>query len=213
MEQLVKEIEQDIEYASYLTGISKLSQQVIRAIKETSRQDFVLKENAKMAYENLALSIGHGQTISQPLIVALMTELLEPKKTDIVLEIGTGSGYQAAVLSRLVKKVYSLEVIPELFSLAKKNLLKQKIQNVEVILKDGSDGLLVKAPFDKIIFTASAKKVPQKLLAQLKLKGIMVGPIEKDQNDQMLVKIIKDAQEKIVIKDILPVKFVPFINS
>jgi len=157
------------------------------AFRRIPRENFLPKELEASAYSDHPLPIGSGQTISAPHMVAIMTELLQPAKTDKVLEIGAGSGYQAAILSPLVKKIFTIEFFPELASLAKRNLSRTKITNVEVIPGDGSKGYPQKAPFDKIIVTCS---IPQEIFnslgKQLKEGGILVAPVGEAYGIQML---------------------------
>lgn len=150
---------------------------IIKAFKSVDRSVFVPKEHRIHAYADYPLPIGRGQTISAPHMVAIMTELLEPQKTDKVLEIGAGSGYQAAILSKLVNKVYTIELDPELADFAKENLKKAGIKNVEVIVGDGSKGYEKEAPYDKIILTCATEDFPKPLIEQLKEGGIIMGPL------------------------------------
>ena len=147
------------------------------ACLKVPRENFVREQDKVYAYSDQPLSIGYEQTISAPHMVAIMTEFLEPKKTDIVLEIGGGSGYQAAILSKLVKRVYTIEFQKELIGFAEKNLKKSRCENVEVFHGDGSKGYKKAAPFDKIIITCAVKKIPEELVNQLKDGGIMVAPV------------------------------------
>ena len=150
---------------------------VLAAMKEIPRHLFVPSPYDKSAYEDCPLPIGNGQTISQPYIVALMTELLMPQPTDNILEIGTGCGYQAAVLAALVSKVFSVERISEVAELAKANLKNVGCKNVEVIVGDGTTGYLQKAPYDGIIITAATPSVPKPLIEQLTEGGRLVAPV------------------------------------
>ena len=185
------------------------SKAVEKAFRLVPREAFLPNDLRLHAYSDHPLPIGLGQTISAPHMVAIMTELLEPKKTDKVLEIGTGSGYQAAILSPLVKKIFTIEFYPELASLARKNLSLIKITNVEVILGDGSKGLSAQAPFDKIIVTCS---IPEEIFTslgkQLKEGGILVAPIGPAYSVQMLTtgRKVKGKLEK---KEYFGCVFVP----
>lgn len=175
------------------------NRRVLVAFKEVPREAFVPAEMHGLAYADMPLEIGSGQTISQPYTVAFMTQLLDPKPTDIVLEVGTGSGYQAAILSRLVKKVYTIERFEELAKKAEKILRQLGYKNVEVIIGDGSKGLPAevltkaglpqKSAFDGIIVTAGAPKIPQPLIDQLAAGGRLVIPVGTD--TQTMTKIIK----------------------
>ena len=165
---------------------------VLDAIFKTPRHYFVREENLAKAYGNYPLPIGEDQTISQPYTVAFMLEALELNKTDKVLEIGTGSGYNAAVLSLLVKQVYTIEIIPSLIKFTKDNLKKSKIKNVQVVSGDGSKGLKEFALYDKIIVTAGCKKIPQPLINQLKDPGILIAPVGESTYEQEMVKLKKE---------------------
>ncbi len=152
-------------------------ERIVSAFLEIPRHKFVPKEKRKYAYEDVPISIGYGQTISQPYMVALMTYLLSPQKDDIVLEIGTGSGYQAAILSLLVRKVYTIERVTELGMRAKRVLEEIGIKNVVFLTGDGSLGWEEFAPYDKIIVAAAAPRIPEKLVMQLREGGRMVVPV------------------------------------
>ena len=181
---------------------------VINAMKKTPRHRFVPTQIKKMAYSDRPLPIGEGQTISQPYIVALMTELLELKGKEKVLEIGTGSGYQAAILSQLVGECYSIEIVETLVHRSKAILKQLGYDNVLVKWGDGYQGWPEHAPFDRIIITAAPEEIPQKLIAQLKVGGRMVLPVGKW--NQELILITKDANG-IKKESIIPVRFVPMV--
>ncbi len=168
-----------------------------RAFEELPRHMFVPESVKRYAFENRPLPIGCGQTISQPSIVAKMTELLDPKPGDKVLEIGTGSGWQAAILARVVYpgKVYTVERISELAEFAKKNLETANIKNVEVIVGDGTLGYKKEAPYDKIIVTAAAPEIPAPLIEQLKINGRMVIPVGSAYMQELLLIIKKDSND------------------
>jgi len=178
---------------------------LIEAFKKIEREEFVLKEYKDDAYSDIALPILKGQTISQPTTVMIMLQALELKKTDKVLEVGSGSGYNAALLSKLVKKVYTTEIIPELVEFAKKNL--KNIKNVKVIHCDGSKGLKEYSPYDKIIITAASEKVPDILFKQLKNNGILLAPIG-PLHMQSLLKY-KKKNNKLEVEDLGNFMFVP----
>jgi protein-L-isoaspartate(D-aspartate) O-methyltransferase len=185
---------------------------VLDAMSLVPRHEFVPNLYKINAYDDTPLPIGYGQTISQPYIVALMTELLEINPNDKILEIGTGSGYQAAVLSLLAKKVYTIEIIPELCNNAKITLQRLNYHNIIVICGDGYKGYPQEAPFDKIILTAAPEKIPESLINQLKDKGILVAPEGKQNEIQYLYKIIKEGNQ-ILKNKIIPVRFVPMIQN
>ena len=152
-------------------------QRLIKAFQEVKRENFITKEFINEAYGDYPLPIGHEQTISQPTTIMLMTEALELKSTDKVLEIGSGSGYQAVLISKLAKKVVSIEIIKDLVLFAKENIKNGNIKNVEIIHGDGSNGYEKSAPYDKIIVTAACPKIPEALIEQLKDNGIIVAPV------------------------------------
>jgi len=210
--EMIKLIETDFESTASQTGISQLSLQVKKVFLETPRHLFAETEDLKLAYENRALPIGLGQTISQPFIVALMTELLDLKKSDKVLEIGTGSGYQAAILAQLASHVFSIEVIPDLAEKALKKFDTQGLQNIDILVSNGALGWVEHSPYDKIIATAVASEIPKPLLKQLKRNGRMVIPLKKPDGRQVLTLVKKNILGKITQKDILWVVFVPFVG-
>ena len=183
-------------------------QQVLNAILNLPREQFVSQAMMHQAYDNNALPIGQGQTISQPYIVARMTEMLALKRESKVLEVGTGSGYQTAVLAQLVDHVFSIERIKTLQWEAKRRLKQLDIYNVSTKHGDGWQGWSAKAPFDAIIVTAAAESVPQALLSQLADGGVMVIPVGLEQ--QQLLKITRD-QQQYLTQVIETVKFVPLI--
>ncbi len=181
---------------------------VLRAMRATPRHDFVPAQIRAMAYDDHPLPIGYGATISQPYIVALMTELLETGKKDRVLEIGTGSGYQAAVLSQLVGHVYTIEIVPELARSATGTLQRLGYSNVTVRTGDGFAGWPEEAPFDRIILTAAPLDIPQKLVAQLAPGGRLVGPAG-PAGAQELIVLTKDKSGKVSRRSVASVAFVP----
>lgn len=185
---------------------------VLRAIARVPRHLFVPEAPVRHAYGNYPLSIGYGQTISQPLIVALMTEALELRGTERVLEIGTGSGYQAAVLSTLVASVYSVEVVPELATLARRRLERLGYSNVHVRTSDGYTGWLDEAPFDRILVTAAPVSLPRGLLEQLCEIGILVCPVGPLASIQSLMRYRKRGGV-VQPEDLGAVRFVPMISA
>lgn len=184
----------------------------LKAIRKVERHLFVPLSAQSRAYDDTPLPIGYGQTISQPYIVAAMTELLEPKPTDRVLEIGTGSGYQAAVLAEIVDQVYTIEIVRELGEKTKKLLNRLGYNNVEVIIGDGYKGLATKAPFDAIIVTAAVEEIPPPLLQQLKDGGKMIIPVGASFAMQNLV-LVKKRGGKIFKTKLAKVRFVPFTRE
>ncbi|MDL1955926.1 MAG: protein-L-isoaspartate(D-aspartate) O-methyltransferase [Candidatus Desulfofervidus auxilii] len=183
------------------------NKRILKVMEKVERHKFLPPFLQKFAYEDRPLPIGHGQTISQPYIVALMTELLCPKPTDKILEIGTGSGYQAAILAELVDKVYTIEIIPELAKLAEKRLKILGYKNVFVRCGDGYFGWPEAAPFDGIIVTCSPEKIPQPLIEQLKEGGRMVIPVGEGWAQKLLV--LHKKKGKIIKQYITDVLFVP----
>jgi protein-L-isoaspartate(D-aspartate) O-methyltransferase len=186
---------------------------VLSAMRRVPRERFVPDADRAFAYSDGPLSIGFGQTISQPYIVALMTELLEPKSGDIVLEVGTGSGYQAAVLAKLVARVYTIEIVPPLARSAALRLEKLGYGNIEIRLGDGYHGWREHGPFDGIIVTAAANAIPPPLIEQLKPGGRMLIPVGAPFFAQELIVLTKDANGKVSTRSVLPVAFVPLTGS
>jgi len=205
--QRIKLVEQHI----IKEGIKQKS--VIESMLQVPREEFVPKNLRKMAYLNRPLPIGYGQTISQPYIVALMTELLNVDKDDRVLEVGTGSGYQAAILSNIVKEVYTVEIIEALAKSAEKRLKRLGYKNVKVKWGDGYYGWEEYAPFDAIIVTAAAGHIPPPLLKQLKPGGRMCIPVGQAYFPQVLKLVEKKEDGSVIVKDILPVLFVPLTRE
>jgi len=211
--RLVMEISQDVTDTRGYIGKNSLDERVMRVLGTVGRHRFVPADLQSQAYENRPLPIGYGQTISQPYIVALMTDLLNPSAGDVVLEIGTGSGYQAAILSRLVKQVYSIEIIPELAKSASKRLQRLGFENVEVKNADGYHGWQEHAPFDAIIVTAASSHIPPPLVSQLKPGGIMMIPVGPVFQVQQLTLVTKSRGGKLTTRQVLPVRFVPFTGE
>ena len=212
-ESMLAAIRASVRDSADYTGRSELSGKVMGAMAAVPREEFVLPAYRHLAYRNTPLPIAAGQTISQPLIVALMTELLEPQPTDVILEVGTGSGYQAAVLSGLVERVYSIEIIEELATGAAKTLQRLDYDNVIVRAGDGYAGWPEHAPFDGIIVTAAAEHLPAPLLEQLKPGGKLVIPVGEHQGYQELLVVEVDSDGNISRKSVLPVRFVPLTGD
>jgi protein-L-isoaspartate(D-aspartate) O-methyltransferase len=186
---------------------------VLQAMRTIPRHAFVPETVRSHAYEDRPLPIGYGQTISQPFIVALMTDLLDVARGDKVLEIGTGSGYQATVLSSLAERVYSIEIVPELGNRAGEVLRTLGLANVETKIADGYYGWPEKGPFDAIVVTAAASHIPPPLLEQLKSGGRMVIPIGGPFSAQQLMLVEKKSGGGITTRQLLPVQFVPFTGG
>ena len=192
-------------------GVS--DERVIKAMNDVPRHLFVKESLRDLAYADGPLPIGHNQTISQPYIVAYMTEILQPDTHHIVLEVGTGSGYQAAILSKLVNHVYSIEIIPELGKEATSRLDKLGYDNVTVKIGDGYNGWEEHSPFDRIIVTAAPEQIPKKLVDQLKSGGLMVLPVGKTSFGQDMRVVKKDKTGQDTTKETIPVRFVPMIHE
>ena len=193
------------------TGLGAMSPGVRAALGRVERHRLVPPAQASAAYRNHPLPIGAGQTISQPYIVALSADLLNPKPGDVVLEVGTGSGYQAAVLAEIVQQVYSIELIESLGRTAAARLAEMGYRNIEVRIGDGYGGWPEKAPFDGIVVTAAAPQVPPALVAQLKTGGRMVIPVGGSDDIQYLKLLVKRADGGYDEKRVLPVRFVPLV--
>jgi protein-L-isoaspartate(D-aspartate) O-methyltransferase len=204
--QLIAAIRTDTEQVAARIGKTALDKRVLRAMTKVPRHEFVPAEVQPCAYLNTPLPIGCGKTISQPFMVAVMTDLLELKPDDVVLEIGTGLGYQAAVLAELARRVYSVEMIDELAQRAMRRLKQQGYTNVEVRVGNGYLGWPEHAPFDKVMVTAAPDLIPTPLINQLKAGGRMVIPVGL-LGAQQLVLAEKDKNGRVVTKEIMPVLF------
>jgi len=213
LQRMLDDIEMEVNLTRQLIGKDALDDRVMAAIKQVPRHKFLPVQVRLLAYDNGPAPIGSGQTISQPYIVALMTDLLNVKPTDTVLEIGTGSGYQAAILSKLVKQVYSLEIIEELSIKARRRLEKLGYDNVTVRTGDGRHGWPEHAPFDGIIVTAATPYIPQALIEQLRPGARMVVPVGFPFSYQQLMVVEKKADGKIDSQHILDVSFVPLTGE
>ncbi|MGW8159733.1 MAG: protein-L-isoaspartate(D-aspartate) O-methyltransferase [Desulfoprunum sp.] len=212
-DRMVKEIELDVITTADHIGRPRLNREVMKVIGEVPRHEFVPEHNRDAAYVNRPLPIGYGQTISQPYIVALMTDLLAVSRDAKVLEVGAGSGYQAAILSRLVKEVHSIEIIPELARECRARLQRLGYGNVTVHEGDGYYGLEAEAPFDAIVVTAAAAYIPPPLVRQLKPGGRMVIPVGAQFAVQYLMLVEKTALGEISTRNVLPVQFVPLTGQ
>ncbi|MGF1644217.1 MAG: protein-L-isoaspartate(D-aspartate) O-methyltransferase [Thiotrichales bacterium] len=206
-------IERDVQETAVHLGKSALDPRVLDVMRVVPRHEFVPRAERKNAYANRPLPIGHGQTISQPYIVALMTDLLAVEPGDTVLEVGTGSGYQAAVLSPLVARVFSIEIVPQLGERARADLARVGYSNVEVRIGDGYFGWEEHAPFDGIVVTAAASHVPPPLIRQLKPGGRMVIPVGSRFMVQELLLVEKSEAGEVTTRQILPVAFVPLTGG
>jgi protein-L-isoaspartate(D-aspartate) O-methyltransferase len=209
IKRMLADIENEVAFTRHLIGKNKLAPQVMAAMRKIPRDEFVPAELHAYAFDNGALPIGHGQTISQPYIVALMTDLLQPQITHKVLEVGTGSGYQTAILAQLVDMVYTIEVIKELGNAAAERLRRLHYTNIVTRIGNGYHGWPEYAPYDSIIVTAAASHIPQALLEQLKPGGRLVIPVGLPYMRQELMLVEKDIENNTLIKNILGVAFVP----
>jgi len=212
-QRLVDQIVLEMQATSRDTGRDKLRDSVLRAMRTVPRHRFVPPELAAESYRNRPLPIGLGQTISQPFIVALMTELAQPTPDARVLEVGTGSGYQAAVLASCVAKVYSIEIVKPLGEKARTLLASLGYRNVDVRIGDGYKGWPEAAPFDAIVVTAAPDHVPQPLVDQLAPRGRMVIPVGSRHGVQELLVITKDADGRAVTRKTMAVRFVPLTRE
>ncbi len=211
--RLLREIERDVRDTAQYLNRRSLDERVMSAMSTVPRHEFVRPEDRGRAYDNRPLPIGHGQTISQPYIVAIMTDLAEPAPGCRALEVGTGSGYQAAVLGELCDEVYSLEIIEPLGELARERLARLGYDNVTVRIGDGYYGWQEHAPFDVILVTAVASHVPPPLLRQLGTGGRMVLPVGGRFTTQQLVLVEKRPDGKVTTRQLLPVVFVPLTGG
>jgi len=206
---MLDDIEREVEYTRTMIGRNALDPKVMAAMEKVPRNEFVPKSYLDAAFDNGPLPIGHGQTISQPYSVALMTDLLELEADDVVLEIGTGSGYQTAVLSQLCKQVYTIEYVAALADIARARLDKLGYDNIQSMTGNGYDGWPEHAPYDGIIVTAAASHIPKPLIAQLKPGGKLVIPVGRPHLYQELTVVEKDKDGGIDIREVLGVAFVP----
>lgn len=211
--ELVQEIEFEVRATGGYLGKDRLDERVIAAMAKVPRHEFVPDQLKSLAYLNRPLPIGYNQTISQPYIVAIMTDLLGVFEGGRVLEVGTGSGYQAAVLGELCDQVYSIEIVEPLGLETKDLLQRLGYTNIHVKIGDGYAGWPEHAPFDGIIVTAAAPEVPQPLIDQLKPGGRMIIPVGRHYEGQELLLIEKNANGEISRKAILPVRFVPLTRD
>jgi len=212
-QRMLEEIEAEVWATRGALGKAELDPRVSAAIREVPRHEFVPAEWRDAAYWNCPLPIGHGQTISQPYIIAAMTDLLAVPAEGRVLEIGTGCGYQAAVLASLCAWVYSIEIVAPLGREAQERLARLGYDNVTVRVGDGFVGWPEQGPFDGVIVTAAAAKVPQPLQEQLKPGGRMILPLQSEAGGQSLVMVEKDQTGGISRRHILPVRFVPLTGE
>ncbi len=211
--RMIALIEQDVRDTSEYLKRSQLDNRVLEAMATVPRHEFVPTERIDQAYRNRPLPIGHGQTISQPYIVAIMTDLLELKPQHKVLEIGTGSGYQAAILAALEARVWSIEIIEPLGLQAQSRLQRLGYDAVEVRIGDGYYGWSEHAPFDAIIVTAAANHIPPPLVKQLAVGGNMIIPVGSRFSTQELILITRVSEDEVRTRQVLPVRFVPLTGG
>jgi protein-L-isoaspartate(D-aspartate) O-methyltransferase len=193
------------------TGLAAMAPRVRAALGKVERHRLVPADQVHLAYRNHPLPIGHGQTISQPYIVALSADLIAPEPHHVVLEVGTGSGYQAAVLAEIVRQVCTIEIVEGLGREAESRLRTLGYRNIEVRIGDGYKGWPEKAPFDAIVVTAAAPRVPQALIEQLKPGGRMVIPVGERWEVQQLLLVVRKADGTVEQRTVLPVRFVPLV--
>lgn len=213
IKRMIADIENEVNYTSHLIGRTAFSDKLMAVMGEVRRDKFVPPELRPFAFENGPLSIGHNQTISQPYIVALMTDLLQLQDDYRVLEIGTGSGYQTAILAELVKQVYTMELVQVLSEEAEQRLTEMGYKNIECRTGNGYKGWPEHAPYDAIIVTAAAAYIPKSLLEQLKPGRKLVIPVGEVYMPQELVLVEKDEQGNTHLQNILDVAFVPLRQS
>jgi len=209
--RLVAEVEATYAETRALTGLAAMSPRVRAALGKVERHRLVPTGQRSLAYRNHPLPIGLGQTISQPYIVALSADLIAPQTQHVVLEVGTGSGYQAAILAEIVSRVFSIEIIETLGKKAEQDLKQLGYANIEIRIGDGYQGWPEKAPFDGIVVTAAAPRVPEALIEQLRPGGRMVIPVGEPGGAQDLVLITKRADGGFERRSVLPVRFVPLV--
>ncbi|WP_404360822.1 protein-L-isoaspartate(D-aspartate) O-methyltransferase [Methylotuvimicrobium sp. KM1] len=210
---LIDLIQADVRSTSYFLGKDALDEKVLQALRKVPRHEFVPEAQRPNAYLNRPLPIGHGQTISQPYIVAIMTDLLELDENSRVLEIGTGSAYQAAVLAEVAGSVYTIEIIEALADRAARDLKRLGYDKVQLRMGDGYYGWEEAAPFDAIMVTAAASHIPPPLIKQLKPGGRMIIPVGGRFAVQHLVLVNKDQENRITSRQLLPVRFVPLTGD
>jgi protein-L-isoaspartate(D-aspartate) O-methyltransferase len=210
---MVRTIEAHAQSATDALGRDFIDPRVLAVMNQVPRHEFVSGWYENQAYDDRPLPIGHGQTISQPFIVALMTDMLEVGPEDVVLEVGTGSGYQAAVLAHLVRDVHTIEIIPELAEAAEERLAGLGYDNIRTYTGDGYYGVPEPAPYDGIVVTAAAQQVPPALIQQLKPGGIMVIPVGGGFALQHLMLVEKGADGRVRTRQTLPVRFVPLTRG
>lgn len=213
LQDMIDDIDAEVRYTRSLIGKDSLDERVMEAMREVPRDVFVPPNMRSAAFENGPLPIGYGQTISQPYIVALMTDMLAPEPGHRILEIGTGSGYQTAILSQLCSKVYSVEVVEELSVTAADLFKRLGYHNIETRVGNGYHGWPEHAPYDSIVVTAAATYIPEALVEQLKPGGRMAIPVGLPYRHQELMLVRKDEQGETATESVLGVAFVPMVEA
>jgi len=211
--RLMEEIEAEARETQGWTGRATYSDRVMAAMAKVPRHEFVPSPDLSMAYINRPLAIGHGQTISQPYIVAVMTDLLDLQPDDRVLEIGTGCGYQAAVLAEIAERVYTVEIVKELAEKTQRRLRQLGYENIETRIGNGYEGWPEAAPFDAVMITSAPPRIPVALVDQLKPGGRMVVPVGSRNETQMLYRCVKREDGTLDKERKLPVAFVPMVDK
>jgi len=211
-EPAISEAERKMQFLYALRSKGVMNGRVLTAMEKVDRGDFVTGHFAERAYEDMPLPIACGQTISQPSVVGLMTQALDVQPRDKVLEVGTGSGYQAAILSHLARRVYTVDRHAQLTRPVRQYFEANRVTNVTVVTGDGSFGLPEQAPFERILVTAAAEDPPGPLLAQLQMGGIMVVPVGQSDAVQSLIKVTK-TEQGFDYEELLPVRFVPLLEG
>ena len=210
---MIREIQATVDYTREETGVVEIDQEVMDSLSRVPRHQFVPEGIRELAYENRPLPVGHGQTISQPYIVALMTHLLELDENSVVLEVGTGSAYQAAVLAEIADRVFTIEIVTPLADSARERLRHLGYDNVSVSNGDGYYGWEEHAPFDAIIVTAASNHVPPPLVDQLNPGARLVIPVGAPYTVQQLVLVTKRGDGSATVRQMLPVRFVPLTRG
>lgn len=212
LERMLVEIQQEAEIAAPWTGMPRISERVLDAMRRVPRDLFVPEEMRSQAWVNAPLPIGSGQTISQPFIVALMTELVDPAPGKKILDIGGGSGWQAAILAELGAEVHSVEIRPELAKAAEERLARLGLDDrVQVHVADGKLGWPEAAPYDGVVVAAAARAIPEAWVEQMKIGARLVAPVGEPHGPQQLVLGIKEAEGRLRTRPVLPVAFVPLV--
>jgi protein-L-isoaspartate(D-aspartate) O-methyltransferase len=213
IKRMIADIKSEVKFTQNIIGKNALDKRVMKVMARVPRDEFVPVDLKYAAFVNGPLPIGHGQTISQPYIVALMTDMLAIEPEHTILEIGTGSGYQTAILSRLCKQVYTMECIAALSKGAAAHFKKLKYSNIETTIGNGCKGWPEHAPYDGIIVTAAASRIPEALIDQLKPGGNMVIPVKENFLIQELMLVKKDEQGEVDVNSVIGVAFVPLVGE